>query len=210
MKRLTYCLTLCCFAALPVHAQLSSLTGFAGAGVSVPVQDIGSRLDSGWNFAAGVGPKLGRYALQLDFLYNDSPINHETLETVPAPNGTMRMFAFTLDPVVHLNATGESHFDFYLTAGGGIYHRTVEFTQPVLVPVTLYDPFFGIIFPVTTVGSQVISSRSNLKGGVDVGGGISWRVGESRVKVFAETRYHHMYTRPTPTTILPVTFGFRW
>jgi hypothetical protein len=112
--------------------------------------------------------------------------------------------------VVHLNASGESPFDFYVTGGGGIYHRTVEFTQPVVVPVTLFDPFFGIIFPSNVVANQVIASRSNVKGGLDIGGGVSWKLGQSKLELFAEARYHHMFTRPTTTTILPVSFGFRW
>lgn len=211
MKRLVSGLVLCFLATFPADAQFARLTGFAGAGVSVPVQDIGSRLDTGWNIAAGIGPRFGsRYGVLLDFLFNDSPVNRATLNSVPAPDGTTRVFAFTIDPVLHLKATGESRMDFYLTGGGGVYHRTVEFTQPVLVTVTLFDPFFGVLFPANVAANQVISSRSNVKGGLDLGGGVSWKLGQSSVHIFAEARYHHMYTRPTATTLLPVTFGLRW
>ena len=34
--------------------------------------------------------------------------------------------------------------------------------------------------------------------------------GDSNVKIFAEARYHYIYTTPIRTTLLPVTFGFRF
>jgi len=201
----------CCLSMLPLQAQFSRVTGFAGAGVSVPVQNIGSRLDTGWSMSAGIGPKLGdRYGVLLDFMFSDTGVNRTTLDAVPAPDGTARTFGFTIDPVVHLNANREGSFDLYLTGGGGVYHRTVEFTQPVLVPFTVFDPFFGLIYPATGVANQVIASRTNVKGGLDIGGGVSWRLRQSKASLFAEARYHYIYTAPTATTLLPITFGIRW
>jgi hypothetical protein len=40
--------------------------------------------------------------------------------------------------------------------------------------------------------------------------GFSIPLGSSKVKLFAEARYHHMYTRPHATTMIPVSFGLRW
>ena len=71
----------------------------------------------------------------LDFLYNENGINRTFLDQVQAPDGSMRVWGFTLDPVVHV--TQEGPVDFYVTGGGGIYHRTVEYTQPVVSPGSL-------------------------------------------------------------------------
>jgi hypothetical protein len=45
---------------------------------------------------------------------------------VQANDGHVRTWGFTLDPVFHV--TQEGPVDLYITGGGGIYHRTVEFT----------------------------------------------------------------------------------
>jgi hypothetical protein len=159
---------------------------------------------------AGAGINIGHhFGVLVDFMFNDFGSNRTTLNDQQVPDGTTRVWAFTLDPIVHL--TGEDKpVDFYLTGGGGIYHRTVEFTQPALATVPVFDPFFGIIYPANIVTNEVLASFSNYKGGLNIGGGFSFRLGSSHAKLFAEARYHHMYTRPTPTTLLPVTFGIRW
>ena len=58
--------------------------------------------------------------------------------------------------------------------------------------------------------NQVIGSYGQTKGGINGGVGMSFKLGSSRVKAFAEARYHHIYTRAVGTDIVPVTFGFRW
>lgn len=192
-------------------AQTPRFTGSIGVGFTEPVKDIGSRLDVGWNIAAGAGINLHRnFGINLDFMFNDLAINRATLDNQQVPDGTTRVWGFSLDPIVHFNRSDEARTDFYLTGGAGIYHRTVEFTQPAIATVAVFDPFFGVIYPANIGVNEVIASRSNVKGGLDIGGGVSFRVGSGRAKIFAEARYHHIYTRDTPTTLLPVTFGIRW
>jgi hypothetical protein len=100
--------------------------------------------------------------------------------------------------------------DFYVTGGGGIYHRTVEFTQPVIQTGVFFDPWFGF-FPSSFASNQIIGSFGQYKGGVDGGAGFSVKLGSSsRVKLFGEARYHHIFTRQVATDMIPVTFGFRW
>ncbi|HEY1337842.1 MAG TPA: hypothetical protein VGF59_10055 [Bryobacteraceae bacterium] len=208
MKPIACFATVCCLAALPGLAQ-PHFTGYAGGGFSEPVKDIGSRLDMGWNVSAGAGATYHQVGLMVDFMFNDFPINRATLNNQQVPDGTTRVWAFTLDPVFHVRPV-DSPVDAYVTGGGGIYHRTIEFTQPALATVPVFDPFFGIIYPANIVTNQVIASRSNYKGGVDVGAGVAFKIGPGGLKLFAEARYHHMFTRPTPTTLVPVTFGIRW
>jgi hypothetical protein len=210
MRKLYFILAFACFS-VAATAQTSRINGFIGAGFTEPVKDIGTRLDMGWNVAAGAGVNLHRnLGVNLDFMFNDNPINRATLDNQQVPDGTVRVWGFTVDPIIHFNGSSEARTDFYLTGGGGIYHRTVEFTQPAVTTVTVFDPFFGVIYPANIGVNQVIASRSNYKGGLDIGGGVSYRIGSSRAKLFAEARYHHIYTRDTPTTLLPVTFGIRW
>lgn len=197
MKRFTCVLSLCVcgIASVPASAQL--LTASFGGGSTVPVYNAGRRLDNGWNIGAGVGVRPIPYmGVMLDFGYNQMDVNRATLNSLHLANGQMRIYSFTLDPVIHLNPHGP--VGMYLIGGAGVYHRTVEFGQPVGAPFTGVDPFFGPIRTDTTV-----------KGGANGGAGIE--IGFSHhVKAFAEARYHSIYTQGRNTTYLPVTVGFRW
>jgi hypothetical protein len=114
----------------PLAAQEQHLlTVDLGAGFTQPVGNTGRHLDTGWNIRGGVGLNFSQYIgalLQLD--YNSMGINSATLARVGFPGGNVNVFSATLDPIVHLTPRG--HFDVYLIGGGGLYHRTQEFTRP--------------------------------------------------------------------------------
>ena len=58
---------------------------------------------------------------------------------------------------------------------------------------------------------SVVASFTQNKGGLNIGGGMTVRIrGDSNVKFFVETRYHHAFTTPKATNMIPVTFGLRW
>jgi hypothetical protein len=208
MKRITFYLVSLCAAVIPAFAQFSHFTGFVGGGFTTPINPIGSRLDNGFNITAGAGVNANNhFGLMLDFIYNQNGINRTFLNQVQAPDGQVRIWGFTLDPVVHV--TQEGPVDFYVTGGGGIYHRTVEYTQPVISQGTFFDPWYGF-YPAAFGTNQVIGSYGQYKGGVNGGVGMSFKLGGGHVKAFAEARYHHIFTRAVETGILPVTFGLRW
>jgi opacity protein-like surface antigen len=208
MKRLATFFVFCSVAAIPAVAQ-SHFTGYVGGGFTEPMWDVGTRLNRGWNVTAGAGVNVQEHVgMMVDFMFNDLGINQTTLNNVQAPNGSARIWALTLDPVIHTSPHGP--VDFYITGGGGLYHRTVEFTQPAVATVTLFDPYFGVLYPAAVPTNEVIGSFSNFKGGLNGGAGVEFKLGSSNVKMFAEAKYHHMFTRPTPTVIIPVSFGFRW
>jgi len=140
-------------------------------------------------------------------MYNSMGINSTTLQALEFPGGNTHIWAFTADPVLRLNPHGK--LDLYLTGGYGVYHRHVEFTQPTIASFTVFDPFFGLFYPVGVPANQVLLEYSTTKGGVNGGGGISMPLGHSRARMYLEARYHQMYTK-RPTAFLPVTFGFRW
>jgi hypothetical protein len=209
MKSLATFLALGCLAAVPALAQ-ARFTGYVGGGPSVPINPLGARLDNGWNIGAGVGVTGRTAGLNLNFMYNDMGINQSTLNEVGAPGGSTRIWAFTLDPVIHFRTREDAPVDFYITGGGGIYHRTVEFTQPAVQTVTVFDPWWGVYYPANILTNQVIGSFGVYKPGVDGGAGLNFRLGHSNAKLFAEARFHHMFTRGTDTNLVPVTIGIRW
>lgn len=206
MKRLTYLLTFSLLAVIPALAQ-PRFTGFVGGGFSEPLNPIGRRLNRGWNAAAGVGISNDNIGLQADFTFANFGINRSSLNQVNAPDGSTRFWAITLNPVVHVTQRGP--VDFYVTAGGGLYHRTVEFTEPALTTVTAFDPWFGF-YPVDVVSDNILASYGVYKGGVNGGAGFSVKLGAGGTKLFAEARYHHMFTAGNNSSFIPVTFGLRW
>lgn len=209
MKKIAlYFVSLSCAAGLPAFAQVSHFTGFVGGGFTPAINPIGARLDNGWNISAGAGVNANNHlGLMLDFMFSQNGVNPTFLNQVQAPDGSVRTWGFTLDPVVHL--TREGPVDFYVTGGGGIYHRTVEYTQPVIAQGTFFDPWFGF-YPANFATNQIVGSYGQFKGGLDGGAGFSFKLGRGNVKAFAEARYHHIFTRAVGTDIVPVTFGLRW
>lgn len=207
MKKIATYLSLCCLAAMPALAQVN-FTGYVGGGPTVPLNPLANRVSGeGWNVSAGAGATNNHFGLMLDFMYNDLGINQRVLTQVGAPQGNVHTWGFTLDPVIHL--TQEGPVDVYATFGGGIYHRNIEFTQPGVATATFFDPWFGF-YPGLIGTNQILASYSVYKGGVDGGAGLSFRLGSSHVKAFAEARYHYIFTSPTATTLIPVTIGLRW
>ena len=118
------------------------------------------------------------------------------------------MYSLTVNPIVRLSPRGR--YDAYVVGGGGFYRRTIEFTEPTYAIVTAFDLFFGILYP-AALADAILGSFTQNKGGLNIGAGVSIRIREdSKAKFFAEMRYHYMFTMPQATTVLPVTFGFRW
>ncbi|MEO8048793.1 MAG: outer membrane beta-barrel protein [Acidobacteriota bacterium] len=179
-----------------------------GGGFTTPVGNTGRHLDEGWNIGGGFGVNFSQYVgamIQLD--YNRFGINGTTLNAVGFPGGNVNVFSATLDPIVHLTPRG--HFDLYLIGGGGLYHRTQEFTQPGIATFTAFDPFFGF-YPAAVPTTEVLSSYTVNKPGVNGGVGIAFGT-KWHGKIFAEARYHRIFMdRYVHTDYVPVTLGFRW
>lgn len=197
--------------AWPSAAQNTDRFTFAvGGGFTEPVKHSANRLDTGFNFTVGGGLNFTpHFGILGEFGYNQLGVTSAVLQREGVPDGAGRIYSFTLNPIVHFNPRGR--VDAYIVGGGGYYRRTIEFTEPSLIAVTAFDPFFGVFFPATIPANTVLGSFTQNKGGLNIGAGFSVRVrGDSNAKFFAESRYHYIYTRPVGMGLLPVTFGFRW
>jgi len=181
----------------------------AGGGFTQPVGNTGRHLNEGWNIQGGAGYNFSPYVgamLQLD--YNSFGINGVTLNRLGFPDGGVHVFSATIDPIVHF--TPRRHGDIYMIGGGGLYHRNQQFTQPSTATFTAFDPFFGAFFPVTVPTTQILSSYTVNKPGVNIGAGFA--IGTKwHAKFFAEARYHRIFiTGDRHTDYIPVSFGLRW
>jgi len=127
----------------------------------------------------------------VDAMLNNFGFTHDALLRAGARGGSQRYWALTVDPIFHVNERGP--VDFYLTGGGGLYSQ-----------ITKYRASAG-------GGYDLISSRTICKPGVNGGAGFAYSLGyRSNIKIFAEARYHHMFTRGSGASLIPVTVGVRF
>jgi opacity protein-like surface antigen len=181
-----------------------------GGGPTSPVSNTSGRLDVGWNATAGAGVNLHpNFGVMAEFGFNNFGITAAELASVGVPDGSARIYSVTVNPIFRFNPGGR--FDAYAMGGGGFYRRTVEFTEPSVAFDTAFDPFYGVFFPVAVPANTVLGSFSQNKAGINGGGGVSFRVkDDSNAKIFAEARYHYLFTTPVRTPMIPITFGVRW
>ncbi|MDP9169573.1 MAG: outer membrane beta-barrel protein [Acidobacteriota bacterium] len=209
MRQVAYSLSGLLLLSLAANAQEDKKFTFnIGTGFTQPVGNTERRLDTGWNVNAGAGYNFApRVAAVVQFDYTQLGINSSILSNQGVPGGGVRIWDFTLDPVVHVMP--HKPFDAYIIGGAGVYHSTQEFTAPTTAAVTAFDPFFGFYtagVPVT----QVLRSYTVIKPGVNIGAGVSFG-SKWNGKFYAEARYHKIFTgNDRHMDYIPVTFGFRW
>jgi hypothetical protein len=172
-------------------------TGFFGVGAVTPINPLGRQLDIGWTLSGGIGVTSNYVGVMLDATFADFGLNHTTLLRAGAPRGDQKYWAVTVDPVFHVNPRGP--VDFYITGGGGLYSRITEFR----LRSDYGGPFSG--------REDLLGSYTLYKPGVNGGAGFSFSLGyHSPVKIFAEARFHHMFTRDPDASFIPVTIGVRF
>lgn len=209
MKKLALITTLTLAGLGVASAQETSHFAFnIGAGFTNPIWTAGRYTDMGWNVGAGAGWNFNSYVGALvDVSYNQMGINSSTLNGFGVPGGDLHVFSATLDPIIHV--VPHSKVDVYITGGGGIYHRTQEFTAPGVASVTGFSPFFGF-YNVGVPTTQILSSYTVNKPGVDAGLGIAFG-SKWHGKFFAEAKFDRIFDgNGFHTDYIPVTFGFRW
>lgn len=197
--------------ALSAAAQIEEHINLGGgAGFSVPTDAAGKNLNTGWNFDLRGGYNIASHlSADVDFGYNYWNLNSAALARFGEPGGYNSIWSLSFNPVFRF--APKNRTDFYTTGGYGLYHRNLTLTRPANENVLVCDPFFGFCFPAVVGVTQVVASSSTYKGGFNLGGGVEFRFGDRRTKVFSEARYQRMFTtHGTDLTYVPVTFGLRW
>jgi Outer membrane protein beta-barrel domain len=196
-------------AASVVRAQDDHRWNFnIGGGVGFPQGDLSNFINAGGNFVVGGGYNVTKHlSTNGEFMWHDLPVNSNTLDTLQTPGASARQYALTFDPMVHF-PLGEK-LGAYAIGGIGWYHRSGETTTPGVGVIC--DPYWSWWYGCTigTVNFVTGSSSANAFG-ENIGGGITYRLGEGGFKVFAEFRYHHASYHSVSTNIIPLTFGIRW
>jgi hypothetical protein len=207
----------------PVHVNI-------GGGFTTPLSEVSERFDTGGGFNLGVifeppaAPLLG---LQVEYGFNDLAGQDKSIPLASLPGG-----AFTSQALIEshhsmhyvnfngmLKTPGTSLFKAYAVGGTGMYYRSVSLTTPDVGYTTWCDPYWYVCYPTAVSIDRVIGDRSSWDPGVNIGGGITFAMGESAL-FYVETRWHYMWgpeftdgegvTQKANGQYLPVTFGFRF
>ncbi|HEV7551619.1 MAG TPA: outer membrane beta-barrel protein [Candidatus Angelobacter sp.] len=198
-----------CVSPLSNAQEERGFTVHGGFGATLLTGDISTRLDNGWHGTIGAGYNFSSfYSTTVDYTYHGLGVGDSVLAEAQVPGGNARLWSITVNPRLRLHPKGK--VDPYVVGGVGYYRRTVEFTEPTLVPVFFFDPFFGIFFNTLVPANKVIGRIRQGGVGGSLGGGFDWRLPGDKLKFYTEARYHFADTGRIPTRMVPITFGIRW
>jgi opacity protein-like surface antigen len=195
----------------PAHGQNNDFSTFLfniGGGIGFPQGQLGSFVNNGGNFVVGAGYNVSRHiGVDSEFMWHGLPINAATKAMLQTPGASARQYAWTFNPIFHFPL--EENLGAYATGGIGWYHRSGETTTPGLGVIC--DPYWSWWFG-CTIGTVniVTSSHSANAFGENIGGGLTFRLRNTHIKLYAEVRYHHAGYSRIATNLLPLTFGVRW
>jgi opacity protein-like surface antigen len=216
-KRLFLLLGFCVlfFAAASAQQQPPRFTFNAGGGLGLNRGAIGSYTSSSYHGVAGGGVNLSRlFSLDAEYMYYNLPFKSVYTKTPQGlPGAKANVQSATLNVIV--NVPLHSRWGLYGVGGFGGYRRTASAKQTLLYDGTYCQDvyvFWNVLCTTSgnvVKGNQTVTSRTTTAGGYNLGGGLSYRIG-SRLKLYAEARYHRTNNRDIRTQIIPVTLGVRW
>jgi len=179
-----------------------------GGGIGFPQGDLSSFINSGANFVVGGGYNFNKYvSTNGEFMWHDLPVNSATKQALQTPSASARQYALTFDPMVQVPLV--HHLGAYAIGGFGWYHRSGETTTPGLAVIC--DPYWSWWYGCAIGEVQVVTGSTSADSfGENIGGGVTYRLGESGLKFYTEFRYHHADYHKVATNIIPLTFGIRW
>lgn len=202
--------------ALPVRSQDYSKFAFdIGGGVSTPLNPTSKYIGINGNFVTGAGYNIDKHNSILgEFMWSGMPTNFDVLRPPTAPFGKINLYTFTANYRAKVDRLGHSPFGVYLIAGGGWYYRHVSIDKNYVVPdATVCQPIYTwwgySCGPGNYVYTATLASRGVSAPGVDGGGGFTIRLSDSGLFFYIESRYHYAFSN-IPSTLVPVTFGFRF
>jgi len=200
----------------------SSAQGFnynVGGGPGFPLSKTSDFAKTSYHFVAGAGPNLHSHVkLNAEFMFHGLPVQPSIIKQLGLSDAKGRSNAkgrlYSLTGNLMLGSELGLDKSAYLIGGGGWYWRTVEAKHTVLQAGAKCEQgwlWWDIqcvngVFPTNvTVGSRTLSA-----GGFNVGGGLTFRLGDSGANLYTEVRYHRAFTRNIETSVLPLTIGVRW
>jgi opacity protein-like surface antigen len=183
-------------------------TGNVGVGFSPLVGALDKRLDNGWHISFGGGYRFNaHFSIGGQVMYNGFGVSSGVLRELAVPDGNSHLWAFTAEP--RFSFAPRRKVKAYLVGGVGYYRRVVQFTQPSIAAVTIFDPFFGFI-PILIPANQVLGTVIRDGIGGNAGFGFSLPIKETGASFFTEARFHYANGGGISTRMIPLTLGIRF
>jgi hypothetical protein len=200
---------------IPMRAEDYAKLNFnIGGGVSTPLNPTARFAGLSGNFVAGAGYNINKHhAIIGEFMWSGLPPDNFILHPINAPFGSINLYTLTANYRYQTQKINGSHFGLYAIAGGGWYYRFSQVDRNFVVgPGTGCDPIFDWwgYACIDGVVTETIASKGNSAGGVNGGVGFTIRLSDSGWKFYIESRYHYAWNNRIPSTLVPVTFGFRF
>jgi len=204
---------------IPLRAQdpeLQMLTFNVGGGLSIPINPTGRYLGVNGSAGTGLGANFNKHnSIEGDFMWSGLSPALSLVHPINWPTGSFNLYSVTGNYRFHIDSLADSAFGIYLIAGGGWYYRHTSIDKKYIVPpLTVCQPIYnwwGLACDSSGyVQSVTIVSRGTSAGGLDGGVGFTIRLPSPGWKFFVESRYNYAWSNFIPTTLVPVTFGFRF
>jgi hypothetical protein len=212
-----------------------------GAGFTLPVGGSHNYLATSYQIQAAAARNFNKtFGVQVEFDWANFGFQTSTLNKqlaiynalnlaagaplLPQLGGTSHVWSFSLDPIANFYTSDT--FGAYAIGGVGFYHKTANFTIPVIG--VQCDPFFGCF---QFQANQTIDKYTSNAFGVNAGLGMTYKFSRfAGERFFVEGRYVYTFNSPRPfslgdangngfnvfpqnsakTGFIPVTFGIRF
>ena len=176
-----------------------------GGGIAIPTGSYNTYVDDGWHGQLGAAffPRGGKAGISVEFNRSSTDISRHFLDSLSATEGSSRLWSLTLNGVATLLRQGR--IAPYVIGGAGYYSRTVEFNGGT-TSVVVTDPWWG---STDIAAGSVLSSYTKNSFGVNLGGGLAYTLTKGGA-IFLEARYHHAFSDPVDSQVLPIMIGFTY
>ena len=213
-------------------------TFLVGGGFTLPAGGSHNYLAPSYNIQVGVARNFSKtFGVQVEFDYANFGFQTSTLNSqlaiyngpyfdygLPQIGGNSHIWSFTLDPI--MNFYTSDTLGAYVIGGGGFYHKTANFTTPVIAQEC--DFYYGCF---NYQANQSIDKYTSNAFGVNAGIGATYKFSRfASTKFYAEARYVYTFNSPRPfdygdinfdnvnvfpqnsakTGFIPITFGIRF
>jgi hypothetical protein len=168
------------------------------------------------NATSGAGANFNKHnSIEGDFLWSGLSPNISLVHPINTPTGSVNLFSVTGNYRFHIDSLAGSAFGFYVIGGSGWYYRHTSINKKYVVPpFTVCQPIYnwwgfacdsgGLVQSVT------LASHGTSTAGLDAGAGFTIRLTSQGWKFFVESRYNYAWSSFIPTTLIPVSVGFRF
>jgi opacity protein-like surface antigen len=155
-----------------------------GGGATFPVSNLSNSFNTGYNILADLGAHFpgSPIGVRLDGMFNQLPAK-------VASTGNAQIWTANANLVVSL--IPGAMFTPYLIAGAGYYNGD-------------YHIFANSSSGTVVSGGNIHANNFGLNGG----GGV--KLGLGSIALFAEARYHYIFTNPDHFMMIPITAGIRF